>query len=258
MSKKIWIISSQHMKLYILTGMILFIVIGGFFVNRSIMPVFSTDEGPAAFYRAEIEDKKVALTFNISWGEDRALPILDTLKEKDVTATFFISGAWAERHPDITERIVEDGHTIGNHGYRYEHYPRMEEDEIVRDLNLSHKKIKDVTELDVKYFRPPHGDFNKSVLEKVEQFGYSTVHWSVGGDDWKNPGVDTIVSNITNDVEPGDVILLHASDSAKQTGEALPAILDNLKEENYSFVDIEELISQAETDIEEIAASPKQ
>ncbi|RSL29151.1 polysaccharide deacetylase family sporulation protein PdaB [Salibacterium salarium] len=252
LSKKVWIISSRRMKIYIISAMAIFIMAGGFLVNRSVFPVFSTEESPAAFYRADIEEKKVALTFNISWGEDRALPILDTLKENDITATFFISGAWAERHPEITERIVEDGHTIGNHGYRYEHYPRLDDDEIVRDLNLSHKKIKDVTELDVKYFRPPHGDFNKTVLEKIEQFGYSTVHWSVGGNDWNNPGVEQIVANITEDVEPGDVILLHASDSAKQTGDALPSILTELKNQNYSFVNIEELISQANTEVEEI------
>ncbi|MFB4166104.1 polysaccharide deacetylase family sporulation protein PdaB [Alteribacillus sp. JSM 102045] len=252
MPRKVWIISSQKLKIFFILCMGIFIIVGGFFVNNSLIPVFSTKEGPAAFYRADINEKKVALTFNISWGEDKALPILDILKEKEVKAAFFISAAWAERHPDIVQRMMEDGHTIGNHGYRYEHYPRLEEEEIIKDLNLSHKKLKDVTEQDVKYFRPPHGDFDKSVLETVDRFGYSVVHWSVGGQDWENPGVDTIVNNITDEIKPGDVILLHASDSAKQTGEALPIIIDKLLEENYSFVGIEELISQAEASMEEI------
>ncbi|SDI89287.1 polysaccharide deacetylase family sporulation protein PdaB [Alteribacillus bidgolensis] len=252
MPRKVWIIGSQKFKLLFLLLLGVFITLGGFIINNSLMPVFSTNEEPAAFYRADIKEKKVALTFNISWGEDKALPILDVLKEKEVNAAFFISAAWAERHPDIVEKMMKDGHTIGNHGYRYEHYPRLEENEIISDLNLSHKKIKDVTEKDVEYFRPPHGDFNKSVLETVDRFGYSVVHWSVGGQDWENPGVDTIVNNITDEIKPGDVILLHASDSAKQTGEALPIIIDKLHNENYSFVDIEELISQAEANIEEI------
>ncbi|SDI07952.1 polysaccharide deacetylase family sporulation protein PdaB [Alteribacillus persepolensis] len=252
MPKKVWIIRSKTLKLSFVLLLGIFIVISGLMMNSSFLPVFSTSEGPAAFYRADIDEKKVALTFNISWGEDKALPILDILKEKDVTAAFFISGAWAERHPEIVERMLEDGHTLGNHGYRYEHYPRLEEKEVISDLNLSHKKIKDVTEQDVKYFRPPHGDINEDVLKIIDNFGYSVVHWSVGGNDWENPGVDTIVQNITDEVKPGDVILLHASDSAKQTSEALPIIIDNIRGANYSFVDIEELISQAETNMEEV------
>ncbi|MGY4691780.1 polysaccharide deacetylase family sporulation protein PdaB [Salibacterium sp. K-3] len=254
MSRKVWIFSSREMHIYIPAVLILLTIIGGFWVNRSILPVLSTDEGPAAFYRADIDEKKTALTFNISWGDERALPILDTLKEEEVTAAFFVSGAWAERHPDIMERIIEDGHTIGNHGYRYEHYPRMEDEEVVRDLNLSHKKIKDVTDMDVQYFRPPHGDFNPSVLEAIDQFGYTTVHWSIGGNDWENPGVDQIVSGITEGIQPGDVILLHASDSVRQTGEALPVIIETLKEKGYTFTELDELMSQADTEVEELAA----
>nr|WP_275899703.1 polysaccharide deacetylase family sporulation protein PdaB [Bacillus piscicola] len=237
---------------YLFLILIIILTAGGISLSQSLKPVFSTKEGPAAFYRADIDEKKIAVTFNISWGEERALPILETLREKQIKAAFFISGAWAERHPDIVEEIMKDGHTIGNHGFRYEHYPRLEEKEIIRDLNLSHKKIKDVTQEDVKYFRPPHGDFNKDVLELISRFGYSVIHWSAGGSDLQNPGVDNIVKNVTKEVKPGDVLLLHASDSAKQTGEALPVIIDKLQEDGYEFVELEELISQAEGNVEDI------
>ncbi|SFQ19090.1 polysaccharide deacetylase family sporulation protein PdaB [Salibacterium halotolerans] len=254
MARKVWILTSRRMYTYILAIIALCTIITGVWMNRSVLPVFSTEEGPSAFYRADIDEKKTALTFNISWGEDRALPILDTLKEKEVEAAFFVSGAWAERHPDIMERMMEDGHTIGSHGYRYEHYPNMDKDEIIRDLNLSHKKINDVTGIDVEYFRPPHGDFTPSVLETISTFGYTTVHWSVGGNDWENPGVNQIVSDVTGAMQPGDVIMLHASDSAEQTGEALPEIIEDVREKGYTFASLDELISQAETDVEELAS----
>ncbi|MFB5664134.1 polysaccharide deacetylase family sporulation protein PdaB [Alteribacillus sp. HJP-4] len=251
MAKRIIIVQSRQLKMFLI---VLFIVAaaGSLVLRPSFLPVFSSAEEPAAFYKADIEDKKVALTFNVSWGEDMTEPILDTLKDKNVHATFFISASWAERHPDVVQRMIEEDHTIGNHGYQYEHYPRLDQEEIVEDLNLSHKKIKDVTEMDVQYFRPPHGDFNKEVLETIDRFGYDVIHWSVDGDDWENPGVDVIVKNITKDIEPGDVILLNASDSAKQTGEALPKIIESLNGNNYEFVVIEELISQAETSVNEV------
>lgn len=252
MSKKIWIISHKHLKIGILTVIACCILLFSLLVSPSFLTVFSSKEEPRAFYRADIEEKKVALTFNISWGEERALPIVDILRDKEVEATFFISGAWAERHPEIVEKIVENGHTLGNHGFQHKKYTNMEEEEIIRDLHLSHKKIKDVTEQDVTYFRPPFGELNKEVLSIVERFGYSTIHWSVEGNDWNNPGKEQIITSITEKIQPGDVILLHASDSAKQTGDSLPSLIDRIREKGYEFVSLEELITQAETEVKEI------
>lgn len=252
MSKKVWIISHKHLKVGILTVIAFGILLIGLLTSPSFLTVFSSKEEPRAFYRADIEEKKVTLTFNISWGEKRALPIIETLSEKEVEATFFISGAWAERHPEIVEKILADGHTLGNHGFQYKKYTDMEENEIIRDLSLSHKKIKDVTDRNVAYFRPPYGEFNEDVLAIIERFGYKTIHWSVDGDDWNNPGKDQIITRIAEQIKPGDVILLHASDSAKQTGDILPSLIDIIREKGYEFVSLEELITQAEAKVEEI------
>ncbi|MFC5713848.1 polysaccharide deacetylase family sporulation protein PdaB [Thalassorhabdus alkalitolerans] len=251
--RHIWVLNGKTLKYYALATVAALFAASFLYASQAYIPAFSTDEGPRAFHRAEIDEKKAALTFNISWGDKRALPILEILADHKVEeATFFVSASWAERHPDILEKINEAGYTIGNHGYQYEHYTEWEESEMMRDLNESHRKLKEVGGIEPVYFRPPHGDFDERVLQAVDRFGYSTIHWSVGGSDWKNPGVETIVKDITENTEPGDVILLHASDSAKQTHKALPVILNDLSEKGYQLVSLEELITDGEAKTQEI------
>lgn len=95
-----------------------------FYIQRAVpLPVFSTDTGPKAIYKGETDSKDISLTFDISWGDERAEPILNTLKANGIkNATFFLSASWAERHPDTVARIVKDGHQIGSMGYAYKNY----------------------------------------------------------------------------------------------------------------------------------------
>ncbi len=106
------------------------------------MPRFSTEDGPKAVYKGE---KNVAITFNIGWGDEKAAPIIETLKrEKIKSATFFLSGSWAERHPDIVAEIVKEGYEIGMLGYDYKDYTEMEDQEIIRDISKAQKHLKNL------------------------------------------------------------------------------------------------------------------
>lgn len=229
-----------------------FFTAGILFIENSERAVFSTPGGPQAIHKANINEKKVALTFNISWGDKKAIPILDILKQNKVTATFFLSAPWAKAHPDIIKRIVDDGHEIGNHGYRYESYPQLQNEQIIKEIRTSHYILSELTGKKLKYLRPPNGHFDKRTLKIANQLGYSIIHWSIDANDYENPGVEVIVNNVVNNVSNGDIILMHASDSVKQTQKALPIILKQLKNEGYQFVTISELIASTNAKSEEI------
>lgn len=223
------------------------------YVEKEQIAVFTTAIGPKAVDSIETDEKKIALTFDISWGDERAIPILDVLKKLSINnATFFLSGAWAERHPEVVERIVEDGHEIGSLGFRYEHYTKLEADEISRDIRLSEQVLYALTDQVPTLIRPPHGSFDDRVLSIAEQQNYTVVHWSVDSHDWKNPGIEQIVTNVVTPLTGGEIVLLHASDSAKQTAEALPFIIERLKKEGYQFVTVTELLANMEIETEEI------
>jgi polysaccharide deacetylase family sporulation protein PdaB len=215
-----------------------------FLQTYSHQSVFSTATGPKAIYKGDAAKNQVALTFDISWGDEKTLPILDTLKEQNIkNATFFLSASWAERHPNIVERIIKDGHEIGSMGYNYKDYTSLEPNEIRQDLVKAQEIFQKMGVKQIQLLRPPSGNFNKQVLKIAESFGYTVVHWSNNSDDWKNEGVDKIVKKVTKDLRAGDIILLHASDSALQTNKALPLILQKIQAQGYTTASVSELIS---------------
>ncbi|WP_059174165.1 polysaccharide deacetylase family sporulation protein PdaB [Bacillus sp. FJAT-27445] len=213
------------------------------------VPVFSTKEGPKAVYKGE---KDIALTFNIGWGDEKAAPILDVLEKENVrSATFFLSGSWAERHPDLVSRISKLGYEIGILGYGYEDYTTIEEDEIRKDLAKAQTAFGKLNIKGISLIRPPTGHFDMKTLKIAERFGFTVVHWSVDSSDWTNPGVKKIQANI-NKAVAGDIVLLHASDSAKQTAKALPGIIKTLQAKGLKFVTVSEMITSGEAKTEEV------
>ncbi|NMH71993.1 polysaccharide deacetylase family sporulation protein PdaB [Bacillus sp. RO2] len=221
--------------------------------NFSNQPVFSTKDGPRAIYKGEGGNKEVALSFDISWGDEKALPILDLLKQNGVTGvTFFLSASWAERHPDIVKRIVEDGHEIGSMGYAYENYRDLEDLKVKRDILKSLDVFEKLEVKKVNLLRPPKGAFDKRVLEIANSLGFTVVHWSVDSHDLINPGKEIIVDNVTKNLSNGDIVLLHASDSAKQTEDALPEIIQFIKDKGYEISSVTELINNTKAKSKEV------
>ncbi|RUQ24158.1 polysaccharide deacetylase family sporulation protein PdaB [Peribacillus cavernae] len=244
------VLSARKIKQYGLVILTALFAAWFLFVQNMIhAPVFSTSEGPKAVYKGE---KNLALTFNIGWGDERALPILKTLKKEKVkSATFFLSGAWAERHPDIVATIVKEGYEIGLLGYAYKDYSDIKDEEIVKDISKAHEVFKKLNVKSIVLLRAPTGHFDKRLLKIGERFGYSVVHWSIDSKDWTNPGVEKIVENV-DQADKGDIILLHASDSAKQTNTALPQLLSEIRSKNLKLVTVSEMISNSSARNEEI------
>jgi len=203
------------------------------------------ERAPAALAKGSSNEKAAALTFNISWGEKKADGILDELKKQNVQATFFVSGEWAERHPDIVKRIIDEKHELGMMGYRYKSYVEQEIEEVRRDLLHAQEIFKKLGLEDVRLLRPPNGHFNKEVIKLAEELGYTVVHWSINTNDWQNPGTDRLIDQVMSDTSNGDIVLLHASDSAKQTANALKTILPGLQNKGLKLVVVSEMIRQA-------------
>lgn len=224
-----------------------------FMQSYSNYSVFSTKLGPHAISKGDNSKNNIALTFDISWGDEQATPILDTLKRYHISnTTFFISASWAERHPDIIERIVTDGHEIGLMGYAFKNYTDMETSEIKRDIN---KSIDVFTKLNIKnisLLRPPTGSFNKDIIQIANDYGLTVVHWNNDSHDNETPGITNIIKNVTDDLSGGDIVLLDASDSALQTKKALPGLIQELRGKGYQNVSITQLISNSDAKSKEL------
>ncbi len=235
-----------------LMGLVAFLfAVGIYYADRENIQVFlPLDPGPSAIYSVDTDKKQVALTFDISWGEERAGPILDVLEQKELKkATFFLSSPWAESHPDIVKRIVDMGYEIGSHGHRHENYSSLSDEEIREQITKAHSILTEVTGKEPNLIRYPNGDFDQRVLKIADKLGYKSIQWDTDSLDWMNPGTEKIIQRVVSKAHPGDIILMHASDSCKQTHEALPTIIDELRNKGYEFVTVSELIAGTEVEL---------
>ncbi|MEB3103483.1 polysaccharide deacetylase family sporulation protein PdaB [Paenibacillaceae bacterium T2] len=218
---------------------------GIIYSEKNNISVFSANE-PSAIYSVVTDKKLIALTFDISWGEKRPEPIIQILKDKGVTnATFFLSSPWTKSHPEIVKQIVDAGFEIGSHGHKHVNYSTLNDEEIRKQIQTADQILKESTGQTPMLIRMPNGDFDKRVLRIANQLGYTVIQWDTDSLDWMNKGVNNIINRVLTKAHPGDIVLMHASDSCKQTHEALPVIIDKLREQGYQFVTVSQLINQS-------------
>ncbi len=246
----------KQKKAFLIIPIAFFVALFLFLEFNYTSTVFSNQDNPRALNAGNEDHPSVALTFNISHGEEQVIPILERLKKEDVQATFFVSGEWAERHPDILEQIAEDKHEIGMLGYQYQSYVEQEIDEVRSDLNKAKDIFSKLGYEDIYLLRAPNGHLNEEVISLAENQGLKVIHWSINPNDWQNPGTEKIANHILKNVRNGSIILLHASDSVKQTEQALEVVIPEVKDDK-EFLTISELITQAETNQEELQSKKK-
>lgn len=195
-------------------------------------------------YEVETNKKIVALTFDISWGNTTPMPVIDILEKNNIKCTFFLSGPWVKQYPEVVKRIKQNGHEIGSHGYKHINLSTLSKAEIKDEVMKAHKNIKEVSGVNARLIRTPNGDYNDTVIEAIHEVNYEAIQWGTDSLDWMNPGVTTIIERVTKRVHPGDIILMHASDTCKQTPDALPSVIKSLKDQGYKFVTVSELLKE--------------
>ena len=198
-----------------------------------------------AYYVGDAEEKKIYLTFDCGYENGNSSAILDALKKHNAPATFFVVGHFLESAPEMVKRMVEDGHTVGNHTYH--HYDMSK----ISDPAVFRKEMDDVrtlfqettgTEM-AMYYRPPQGKYSETNLQMAKDLGYSTFFWSLAYVDWNvdaQPSHEEAFSKLTGRIHPGAVVLLH--NTSKTNGEILDELLTKWEEMGYTFGKLEELV----------------
>lgn len=191
-------------------------------------------------YSVEREDKVVSISFDCAWGTDYTDEILKALKISNVRATWFMVEFWAEKYPDYVKKIDSAGHEIGTHSSTHSYMSKQNAEEIKLELTQSSKVIEDITGKKVELFRPPYGDYDDELIKTASELGYYTIQWDNDSLDWKDLSATDIAMRVINNAKNGSIILMH--NNGLHTAEAVPIILETLKNKGYSFVPIGELI----------------
>jgi peptidoglycan/xylan/chitin deacetylase (PgdA/CDA1 family) len=195
---------------------------------------------------------RVALTFDAEHPDRSSCPpdaadrILRTLQDRDVRATVFVQGRWAEAYPDTARRIAGDGHLIGHHSHYHSRMPLLGDDGLTADLTDGAAAIRAATGADPRpWFRCPFGagPDDRRVLAALTANGYRNVHWHVELDDWEAARTGPMITHdaIEGAHGHGDgaVVLLHTWPGG--TGDAVGPMIDGLREIGATFVSIDEL-----------------
>ena len=188
----------------------------------------------------------VALTFDDGPSPDTTPRVLDILRAEGVRATFFVLGKHAERHPELVERIVREGHELGNHGYDHGILAFAGATQVHRQLQRTERLLRLAGGPPTRVFRAPHGFRSPFVARTARRLGYVTCAWSAGVFDTAKPGADVIARRSEKALKPGAVLLLHdadgwGDDDRSQTAEALPAIIATVRERGLDCITMSEM-----------------
>lgn len=224
------------------------VLLGVILLNRYVYQGFGHQAG--IFRRGNPDLPYVALTFDDGPDPRYTPEVLRILREAEVPATFFLVGAHAARHPELTRRIREEGHEVASHTYSHRNLllmaPGLVEQEVVKTEDV----LKRVTGERPRLFRPPRGLYNRSLQKVLAERRYTTVLWSVSSRDWIEPSPRLIARNVLGPVRGGDIVLFHDSGAIltseggdrRHMLQALPYIIRQLKAEGFRFVTVSQLL----------------
>ncbi|MCI6012131.1 MAG: polysaccharide deacetylase family protein [Firmicutes bacterium] len=190
------------------------------------------------------EEKSIWLTFDAGYENGYTEEILNVLKEEKVPAAFFLVGNYITENPDLVNRMVKEGHIVGNHTM---HHPDMseisEKEAFQKELADLETAFQQVTGAKMKkYYRPPQGKYSEANLKMADELGYTTIFWSLAYVDWlqdSQPTREEALNVLNRRIHPGAIVLLHST--SKTNSQILQELIQGWKKEGYVFRSLEEL-----------------
>lgn len=202
--------------------------------------------------RGRNKDMMVSFTFDDGPHPEYTPRILDILKKFNLKSTFFVVGESAKKYPDIVKRIKDEGSEVGNHTYSHRMLPFQFKKSMVSEIKKTEDIIFNITGEKPRYFRPPRGLRNKFAVDFLQNEGYTIVSWSISSRDWIISSAQKIEDRILKLTSPGSIILFHDAGSIflnygrnrLPTVEALPGIINGLKNKGYEIVSLRKILGE--------------
>lgn len=193
-------------------------------------------------YKGSSDLQRIYLTFDEGYENGYTNDILDILLEKDVKATFFVTMPYVKQNQELVRRMIDEDHVIGNHTVNHPSMPSITDDEkLKKEVEDLHNYVLENFNYEMKYIRPPKGEFSERTVKICKDLGYTTVLWSSAYDDWdvnNQKGVEYAKKMIINYAHNGCVMLLHAV--SKDNTEVLGEVIETLRDQEYDFYTLED------------------
>lgn len=181
-------------------------------------------------------NQNIYLTFDEGYENGYTDDILDTLKEKGVQAVFFVTMPYVQSEPELVQRMIDEGHIVGNHSVNHPSFPEISFEECQQEIMELHDYVKENFGYEMSLFRFPMGEFSEADLKVVQDLGYRSVFWSFAYRDWlvdEQPDPQEAIATIEDKCHPGAIYLLHAV--SETNAQILGQVIDDLRGEGYVF-----------------------
>ncbi len=211
-------------------------------VNNNINKTVETSTNILDFpiCKIETERKEVAISINCIENAENIDSILDSLSKMKVKATFYITGEFATSNQKAVKKIISNGNEVGNLSDKYCHLKEKSAEEVEKQISEATKKIESVTNIKIKTFRAPYGEYNKVILEQAQSQDLVPVQWNIDSLDYNGLNADEMWERINENLTPGGIILMH--NSGKYTANSLEKIIYNLQQKGYEIKTVSDLI----------------
>ncbi|MCD7728607.1 MAG: polysaccharide deacetylase family protein [Clostridia bacterium] len=200
-----------------------------------------SDNSDNVYYSSAQSKNSVSLMFNVYQNTEIVYGILDTLDEYGAKATFFIGGSWADDNVDCVREIFERGHEVASHGYFHKDHSTMDYDENFMEIEPSVRLINMICGTEISLFAPPSGAYNDYTVNACVSLGLKVIMWSRDTIDWRDSDTDLIISRATNNLQAGEFVLMHPTES---TFKALPSILNYIRNTQLEAVTVSQCIGE--------------
>ena len=241
---KVIFIKKKGILFAILAVILLCVCLVGKLVPSAAAVYLSANYRELPIYNVATQDNKCAISFDAAWGADKTLDIINTCKNYNVKATFFLVGFWVEENLDIAKQIVENGFEVGLHSNSHRDLTKLSEEQIKEDVKKNIDIVKTNLGVEPKLFRVPYGAYNDRVITTIRSLGLEVIQWDVDSLDWKGLSAVNIASRISSRVKNGSIILCH--NNADNIVQALKLVFEDLKNKKISVVPVGELILQGD------------
>lgn len=187
------------------------------------------------------EKKTIYLTFDEGYEAGNTSKILETLKNNNIKAAFFITAHYVNTQPELVKQMIDEGHIVGNHTVNHKSMPELSDDKIKSEMMELHQSIYEKFGYEMKYMRPPKGEFSQRSLKVINSLGYKTVMWSFAYEDWnenKQPDETSSKEKVLKNLHNGEIMLLHGN--SKTNTNILDTIIKEAKNMGYEFKSLDE------------------
>lgn len=200
--------------------------------------------GSVPIYRGNSEKKMISFMINVAWGNEYLEPILHTLRQEGVKATFFLDGSWLKNNVELAKQIQEDGHELSNHAYSHPDMRALGREEQRGQIVKTERLLKERLGVDNKWFAPPSGSYNDATVQIAREQGLMTVLWTIDTIDWRKPPAEAVLRKVRSKLEPGALILMHPTAT---TRDSLAGMIDIAREKGLAIGTVSETLSSKRT-----------